>query len=158
MARLTIAAVLTLVSIASSVEVRLKADATYGQTGDASVYVAYYWRAKAGQLDAYNEYIRTVAVPIEEDARRAGAFEEDARRAGAFEEVRTVTPAPGATADWTHLRLFCLKSMDAARGLGAALDAATARVVTDEAKRKANSERAATLRDFVRQEIWTELK
>jgi hypothetical protein len=136
--------------VISSVEVRLKADATESgsQAGDASVYVAYYWRAKPGQIDAYNDYIRTVAVPIDEDARRAGAFDE----------VHTVTPAPGVTADWTHLRMFRLKSMDAARGLGAALDAATARVVNDEAKRKANSERAATLRDFVRQEIWSELR
>src|SRR5947209_10908303 len=97
-----------------------------------AVFVAYYWHAKAGQVDAYNEYIRTVAVPIDEDARRAGAFEE----------VRTVTPAAGVTTDWTHLRIFRLKNADAARGLGAALDSATARIVPDEARRKANSERA----------------
>jgi len=114
----------------------------------AAVFVAYYWHAKAGQVDAYNEYIRTVAVPIDEDARRAGAFEE----------VRTVTPAAGTTVDWTHLRIFRVKSADAARALGAGLDAATARIVPDEARRKANSERAATLRDFVRQEIWTEMQ
>ena len=51
-----------------------------------------------------------------------------------------------------------MKSADAARALGAGLDAATARIVPDEARRKANSERAATLRDFVRQEIWTEMQ
>src|SRR5713226_7521055 len=65
----------------------------------SAVYVAYYWRAKPGQLDAYNEYIRTVAVPIDEDARKAGVFEE----------VRTVMPGPGIAADWTHLRIFRLK-------------------------------------------------
>jgi len=124
------------------------AAAIHGQSNDAPVFVAYFWRAKPGQIEAYNEYIRTVAVPIDEDARRAGAFEE----------VRTVTPASGATTDWTHLRMFRVKNAEQARALGAALDAATARVVPDEAKRKANSERAATLRDFVRQEIWTELK
>ena len=113
-----------------------------------SVFVAYYWRAKPGQADAYGEYIRTVAEPIDEDARRTGAFEE----------VRTVTPAPGITTDWTHLRIFRLKDAAAAEGLGAALDAATARVVPDEAKRKANSERSATMRDFVRREVWTELR
>ena len=113
-----------------------------------AVFVAYYWHAKPGQIDAYNEYIRTVAVPIDEDARRAGAFDE----------VRTVTPAPGTMVDWTHLRIFRVKSADAARALGAGLDAATARIVPDEARRKANSERAATLRDFVRQEIWTEMQ
>jgi len=113
-----------------------------------SVFVAYFWRAKPGQAEAYGEYIRTVAEPIDEDARRAGAFEE----------VRTVTPAPGTTTDWTHLRIFRLKDAAAAEALGAALDAATARVVPDEAKRKANSERSASLRDFVRREVWTELR
>jgi hypothetical protein len=113
-----------------------------------SVFVAYYWRAKSGQMDAYNEYIRRVAEPIDENARRAGAFEE----------VRTVTPGQGTTTDWTHLRMFRVKDLEAARGLGAALDAATTRVVSDEARRKANTERAATLRDFVRQEMWVELR
>ena len=124
------------------------AAAIHGQSNDASAVVAYFWRAKPGQIDAYNEYIRTVAVPIDEDALRAGAFEE----------VCTVTPAPGVTTDWTHLRMFRVKNADQARALGAALDAATARVVPDETKRRANSERAATLRDFVRQEVWTEVK
>src|SRR5713226_1810371 len=96
----------------------------------SAVVVALYWRAKPGQLDAYNEYIRTVAEPIDEDARRAGVFEE----------VRTVTPAPGTSADWTHLRIFRLKNATAAEALSAGLDAATARVVPDEEKRKTNSE------------------
>jgi hypothetical protein len=112
------------------------------------VFVAFYWRAKPGQLDAYNAYIKTVAEPIDEDARRAGVFEE----------VRTVMPVPGVTTDWTHLRIFRLKNMAAAEALSAGLDAATARVVADEAQRKANSERAAGLRDFVRREVWTELR
>lgn len=113
-----------------------------------AVFVAYFWRAKPGQADAYSEYIRTIAEPIDEAARRAGAFEE----------VRTVTPAAGTTTDWTHLRMFRVKNAAAAEALGAALDAATARVVPDEAKRKANSERSAGLRDFVRREVWTELR
>jgi len=58
--------------------------AIYAQPGEPSVFVAYFWHAKPGQADAYNEYIRTVAVPIDEDARRAGAFEE----------VRTVRVLP----------------------------------------------------------------
>src|SRR5712692_978601 len=112
------------------------------------VYVAFYWRARPGQLDAYNEYIRTVAEPIDEDARRAGVFEE----------VRTVTPAPGTTTDWTHLRIFRLKNAAAEQALAAGLDAATLHVVPDEARRKANSERSAGLRDLVRREVWTELR
>jgi len=126
------------------------AAATDGQppSGTGAVFVAYYWRAKPGQLDAYNDYIRKVAEPIDENARRAGVFEE----------VRTVTPAPGVITDWTHLRIFRLKNMAAADALSAGLDAATARVVPDEATRKVNSERSATLRDLVRREVWTELK
>jgi hypothetical protein len=114
---------------------------------DGAVFVAYFWRAKPGQADAYTDYIRKTAEPIDEDARRAGAFEE----------VRTVTPAPGVSADWTHLRIFRVKNMAAADALAAALDAATTRVVPDEAVRKANSERSAGLRDFVRREVWTEI-
>ena len=117
-------------------------------SSSGTVFVAYYWRAKPGQLDAYNRYIMTVAEPIDEDARRAGLFEE----------VRTVMPAPGTTTDWTHLRIFRLKDAAAAEALAAGLDAATARVVPDEAQRKANSERSAGLRDLVRREVWTELK
>ena len=113
-----------------------------------AVFVAYYWRARPGQAEAYANYIRTVAEPIDENARRAGVFEE----------VRTVTPAPGTTTDWTHLRIFRLKSAAAADALSAGLDAATARVVPDEAQRKANIERSAGMRDLVRREVWTELR
>jgi hypothetical protein len=113
-----------------------------------AVFVAYFWRAKPGQLEAYETYIKTVAEPIDDNARRAGVFEE----------VHTVKPAPGTTADWTHLRIFRLKNAAAADALGAGLDAATARVVPDEAQRKANSERSAAMRDFVRREVWTELR
>ena len=72
--------------------------------------------------------------------------------------MRTVTPAPGTTTDWTHLRIFRLRNAAAADALGAGLDAATARVVPDEAQRKANSERSAGMRDLVRREVWTELR
>jgi hypothetical protein len=116
-------------------------------TGGA-VFVAYYWKARPGQINAYNEYIKKVAEPIDEDARRAGVFDE----------VRTVLPAAGTTTDWTHLRIFRLKNAEAAEALGAGLDAATARVVPDEAQRKANSERSAGMRDLVRREVWTELR
>jgi hypothetical protein len=115
---------------------------------NGAVFVAYYWRAKPGQIDAYNDYIKNTAERIDEDARRAGVFEE----------VRTVMPAPGTTADWTHLRIFRLKDAAAEQALAAGLDAATARIVPSEAQRKANSERSAGLRDLVRREVWTELR
>lgn len=118
------------------------------QSPEPAAFVAFYWRAKPGRLDAYNEYIRTVAVPIDEDARRHGVFEE----------LRTVTPAPGTTTDWTHLRIFRVRNLAAVDAFQPGMDAATARVVPDEAQRKANGERSAGLRDAVRREVWTELR
>ena len=122
------------------------------QSADGPVYVAYFWRAKAGMADQYNDYIKGTAEKIDEDARKAGVFEE----------VVTVTPSQMGTSaaivDWTHLRIFKLKNRAAAEGLSKGLDAATLRVVPDENQRKRNSERSATLRDFVRQEIWTTLR
>jgi hypothetical protein len=121
-------------------------------TPDGPVYIAYYWRAKPGMTAAYEEYIKTIAEKIDEDARKAGAFEE----------VVTVTPSQmgksAAVTDWTHLRIFKLKNRAAAESLSKGLDAATQRIVPDEAQRKRNSERSATLRDFVRQEVWTALR
>ncbi len=125
--------------------------ATAGQppaSADTPVFVAYYWRAKPGKTEEYNAYIKGTAERIDEDARRAGVFEE----------VRTVTPGPGTVVDWTHLRIFRLKNAAAEQALGAGLDAATLRVVPDEATRKANSERSAGLRDLVRREVWTALR
>ncbi len=121
------------------------------QAADAAAYVAYYWRVRPGRLDDYNDYIRGTAERIDEDARKAGVFIE----------VTTVlaVPAPdGAVPDWTHLRIFKLKSLAAVEGLSAGLDAATLRVVPDEAQRKANTARAAEMRDFVRREVWTTLR
>jgi len=118
------------------------------QAADAPAFVAIYWRAKPGKLAEYNDYINKVAVPIDEDARRHGVFEE----------LRTVMPAAGTTTDWTHLRIFRVKNLAAVDTFQAGMDAATARVVPDEAQRKANSERSAGLRDAVRREIWSELR
>ena len=119
---------------------------------DGPVYVAYFWRAKPGKTTEYNDYIQNTAEKIDENARQAGVFEE----------VVTLTPSQMGTSaaitDWTHLRIFKLKNRAAAEALGKGLDAATLRVVPDEAQRKANSERSAGLRDFVRQEIWTALR
>ena len=118
---------------------------------ETPAFVAYYWKARPGRVEEYNEYIRTVAEPIDESARRAGVFEE----------IRTVTPVITGDApapDWTHMRIFRLKNLAAVSQLSAGLDAATARVVPDQAQRQANSQRSAQLRDLVRREVWTELR
>src|SRR5688572_23925931 len=127
-------------------------EAQVSAQADGPVYIAYYWRAKPGMAAAYEDYIKTTAEKIDEDARKAGVFEE----------VVTVTPSQmgtsAAIADWTHLRIFKLKNRAAAEGLSKGLDAATQRIVPDEAQRKRNAERSATLRDFVRQEVWSGLR
>jgi hypothetical protein len=119
--------------------------------GDAPAYVAYYWRVRPGKLEDYNAYIKGTAEKIDEDARRAGVFIE----------VTTVlaTPAPdGTKPDWTHLRIFKLRNLAAVDGLSPGLDAATLRVVPEEAQRKSNSARSAEMRDLVRREVWTTLR
>ena len=108
----------------------------------------------AWTLDSFDFTIITFVLT---DIRRS--FEVNLALAGA---LATVTPSQmgtsAAIADWTHLRIFKLKNRAAAEALGKGLDAATLRVVPDENQRKANSEKSATLRDFVRQEIWSSLK
>ena len=117
---------------------------------EGPVYVAFYWRAKPDKLAEYNAYIREYAEPIDEAARQAGAFEE----------VRTYlapSAADGRPLEWTHLRVFKLKNAAAADALSGALDAATKKLRNEE-QRKAATEKSAGLRDFVRQERWTELR
>lgn len=112
-------------------------------TAAGPVYVVYYWRARPGRLAEYSAYIRDVAEPIDEEARRAGVFEE----------VHTYTPAvvtgaPGA--DWTHMRVFRLESFAALDNFSSGLDAAVRRIYPDPDSRP----RSDGLRDLVRQEIW----
>lgn len=102
----------------------------------ASLAQVYYWRAKPGMLEAYNAYVRDVALPIDEDARRHGAFIS----VTTLQSRDTLSP-------WTHMRVFLLRDSVQLASLGAALNAAGARIEPDSAKRRARSEYAATLRD-----------
>ncbi len=114
---------------------------------DNPVYLVYYWRARPGRAAQYSEYIRKVAEPIDEEGRKAGVFEE----------VRTytqqiVTGAPGS--DWTHVRIFKLKSFASWDQFSKGLDEAAKRAFPDEEERKRLQAPAAEMRDLVRQEIW----
>jgi hypothetical protein len=114
---------------------------------DNPVYLVYYWRARPGKATAYSEYIRKVAEPIDEEGRKAGVFEE----------VHTytqqiVTGAPGS--DWTHVRIFKLRSFASWDQFSAGLDEAAKRAFPDEEERKRLQAPAGELRDLVRQEIW----
>jgi hypothetical protein len=103
-----------------------------------AVAVIFYWKAKPGKLEEYSRYIQDVAEPIDRDAQRNGAF---------VSVVTFVSEKPESA--WTHMRLFTLLNHAQAEGLKAGLDAATARIVPDEARRKANADYAVTLRDAV---------
>ena len=123
-----------------------------GVRADAGpVYLVYFWRARPGKTAEYSAYIRDVAEPIDEDARKAGVFED----------VHTYTPylttgAPGT--DWTHMRVFKLRNFAALDQFSQGMDAATTRLHPSEAERRANSARSAELRDLARQEIWQDFK
>ena len=107
-----------------------------GQESGGSVAEVYYWKAKPGKLDDYNHYIKTVGEPVDYEARRAGAF---------LSITTYISHNPDSP--WTHMRIFVLKDKEQAANLKKALDDAGLRVQPDEAKRKANTDLAATLRD-----------
>lgn len=98
----------------------------------------YFWRARAGKVEEYTRYIRDIAAPIDEEARRAGAFISV-----------TTYMASDTLVPWTHMRVFLLRDSAQLRGLGAALTAAGVRVEPDSIKRKQQSDYSATLRDRV---------
>jgi hypothetical protein len=102
----------------------------------ATLAQVYFWRAKPGMVAAYSDYIRTVAYPIDDDARRHGAFIS----VTTYQSRDTLSP-------WTHMRVFLVRDSAQLASLGAALNAAGARVEPDSAKRRTRSDYAATLRD-----------
>ena len=112
------------------------APSTAPSSAMATLAQVYYWRAKPGMLAAYTAYIRDVAQPIDEDARQHGAF----ITVTTYQSRDTLSP-------WTHMRIFWLRDSAQLASLGAALNAAGARIEPDSAKRRTRSEYAATLRD-----------
>ena len=106
--------------------------------GAGTLAQIYFWRAKPGKVEEYTRYIRDVAEPIDEEARRAGAF------------VSVATyMAADTTVPWTHMRVFTLRDSAQLRGLSGALSAAGARLQPDSVKRRLQGEYSATLRDRV---------
>lgn len=104
----------------------------------ATVARVYYWKAKAGKLEEYNDYIRTTAEPIDEEARRQGAF------LSVMTYVQRDESAP-----WTHMRVFLLRDRAQFDALPQALDAAGTRLEPDSLKRRMRGQYSATLRDRV---------
>ena len=109
-----------------------------GVTERGTLAQIYFWRAKPGKLEEYTRYIRERAEPIDEEARRGGAF------------ISVATyMAADTTVPWTHMRVFTLRDSAQLSALGAALTAAGARLEPDSVKRRQQSEYSATLRDRV---------
>lgn len=129
---------LFLVALALTSALPVIAQNDSGAAGEQMVAVIFYWKAKPGKVNDYNRYIQDVAEPIDRDAQKHGAF---------ISVATFVSQNPDSA--WTHMRWFTLKNRTQAEALKAELDAATARVVPEVSKRKANSEYAATLRDAV---------
>ncbi len=102
-------------------------------------FIAIYWKARPGKEAEYEEYIRRVAKPIDDEAERAGAFEE----------LRTYVPAE-RNGPWTHLRVFRLRDQAQVDAFSAAMDAAGTRLYPDPTKRP----KADDLRDLVKREMW----
>jgi hypothetical protein len=109
-----------------------------GSAPTATLAQIYFWRAKPDKLEEYTRYIREHAEPIDEEARRAGAF-----------VTVTTYMASDTTVPWTHMRVFTLRDSAQLRALGGALSAAGARLEPDSVKRRQASEYSATLRDRV---------
>ena len=126
------------VALAACASGRGATPTTNVSTPNATIAQIYFWRAKPGKLEEYTRYIRERAEPIDEEARRAGAF-----------LAVTTYLASDTTVPWTHMRVFALRDSAQLRALGDALTAAGARIEPDSAKRRLQSEYSASLRDRV---------
>ena len=109
-----------------------------GVSTPGAIAQIYYWRAKPGKFVEYTRYVRQVAEPIDEEARRRGAFLS----------VATYMTQDTLSA-WTHMRVFIVRDSAQLVALSAALDSAGRRLEPDSVKRRERSEYAAGLRDRV---------
>ena len=113
----------------------------------AAIASVYYWKAKPDKFEEYNRYIKSAAEPIDEEARKHGAF---------ISVITMLSQQDSST--WTHMRVFLLRDSVQLQNLTRLLDEAAIRLEPDEATRKRRAEYAATLRDFVAHEIARILK
>lgn len=118
--------------------------ANAGPEGDEAATVAqvYYIKAKPGKLEEYNRYIQEVAAPIDEEARKNGAF---------LSLTTLISSKPDSP--WTHMRIFKLRDRAQQQNLSRLLEEAKLRLEPDAEKRKKRDDYAATLREFVGEEV-----
>ena len=104
----------------------------------ATLAQVYLWRARPGKFAEYSRYIRERAEPIDREAQSDGAFLDV-----------TTFAVNDSTVPWTHMRVFMLRDSTQLRALSAALAAAGTRLEPDSARRRAQGEYSASLRDRV---------
>ena len=79
-------------------------------------------------------------------------FDEEAKKNGAFLTLTTlISTKPDSP--WTHMRIFALRDREQLQNLSRLLDEAKLRLEPDSDKRKKRDDYAATLRDFVSEEV-----
>ncbi len=115
--------------------------------GHGSIARVYQIKAKPGRMEEYNRYIREVAAPIEEEARKHGAFVS-----------LTTLVSRKAESPWTNLQIFEFRDHAQLESFDRAMDAAKERLEPEAARRKTRDAYAATLRDFVGEEVFDVLK
>jgi len=103
---------------------------------EGTIAQIYYWKAKPGKFEEYTRYIAEHAEPIDEEARRQGAF---------LSVTTFMTEDPASP--WTHMRVFVLRDSAQLRGLSPALSAAGLKLEPDSVKRRQTSQYSAGLRD-----------
>lgn len=121
-----------------------RAEAPAPQKEVPAIAQIYCIKAKPGKLDEYNRYILEVAGPIDEEAKKQGGF---------ISLTTLISSKPDSP--WTHMRIFALRDREQLQSLGRLLDEAKVRLEPDAEKRKKRDEYAATLRDFVGEEVMT---
>ena len=99
---------------------------------------AIYWRAKPGQLQAYNDYLHAHVEPIDRAAQEHGVLES-------FTTLVDARPQ----APWTHMRLFIFSSPEQRAAMVQALSQTAAQLTPDAAVRQSRSDHAASLRERV---------
>ena len=105
---------------------------------EGTIAQVYYWKAKPGKVDAYSQYIRDYAEPIDHEAQRKGAF---------LSITTYVSSDPNSP--WTHMRIFILRDQAQLENLQKALDDAKLRLHPSEEERKHMDEQSTGLRDAV---------
>lgn len=114
------------------------------ENNTATIAQVYYIKAKPGKMEEYNRYIREIAGPIDDEGQRHGAF---------LSLTTLISAKPDSP--WTHMRIFTFRDRAHLERLRAALDEAKIRLEPDAEKRKKRDKYAATLRDFVSEEVLT---